>query len=231
MKHVFVVEDDESLCRLYNLWLQPYGYKVVEFGSAEALLESWPSLGAPRVLLVDRGLPGLSGLELIQQLHQDGAIDDVPVIFCSGYDYKDDIAEALYAGADDYIVKPVEKTLFLARLAAVTRRYKQGSAIELPTLLEHSSVLVAGEKQVQLSERESQAYRLLASARGEIVSRGTLYEQLIREELDAEGAAIDPKSSIDLVISRLRKKLKKLYPQRDLIVTHYGKGYSLLTLE
>ena len=231
MKHVFVVEDDESLCRLYNLWLQPYGYKVVEFGSAEALLESWPSLVAPQVLLVDRGLPGLSGLGLIQQLHQDGAIDDVPVIFCSGYDYKDDIAEALYAGADDYIVKPVEKTLFLARLAAVTRRYKHGRAIELPTLLQHNSVLVAGEKQVQLSERESSAYRLLVSASGGIVSRAKLYEHLVRDELDAEAALVDPKASIDLVISRLRKKLKRIYPERDLIVTHYGKGYSLVMLE
>lgn len=231
MKQVIVVEDDESLCRLYSLWLQPYGYTVTEFECAESFLEAWPSLASPHALLIDRGLPGLSGLELVQRLHQDGALDDVPVIFCSGYDYKDDIAEALYAGADDYIVKPVEKTLFLARLAAVTRRYKYIRPLELPTLLEHSSVLVAGEKQVQLSKRESQAYRLLASARGEVVSRATLYEQLIREDPGIESAANDPKASIDLVISRLRRKLKKLYPERDLIVTHYGKGYSLLMPE
>ncbi|MHA7881296.1 MAG: response regulator transcription factor [Saccharospirillum sp.] len=231
MKQVFAVEDDESLCRLYQLWLQPYGYAVSVYGCAETFLEAWPEVSAPHVLLIDRGLPGLSGLELIQRLHQDGALDDVPVIFCSGYDYKDDIAEALYAGADDYIVKPVEKTLFLARLAAVTRRYKQSLTFELPTLLEHNSLLVAGEKQVQLSQRESQAYRLLASAEGSIVSRAMLYEQLIREEFGAEAATMDPKASIDLVISRLRKKLKKLYPERDLIVTHYGKGYSLLKPE
>ena len=222
-KQLIVVEDDEALCLLYDLWLQPYGYSLLSFKSAEALLTVWPMQEAPNLLLVDRGLPGMSGLELIRHLKKDDSLAGIPVIFCSGYDHKDDIAEALYAGADDYLVKPIEKTLLLARLTAVTRRYNHAAPAESPMLLEHSNILALGEVHIQLSERECLIYRKLSAANGAIVSRTELSDRVLG--LDSN---IDSQPTIDLTISRLRKKLKKIRPNKDVIITHYGKGYSLL---
>lgn len=222
-KQLIVVEDDKALCLLYELWLQPYGYSLLSFESAEALLAAWPMEVSPNLLLVDRGLPGMSGLELIRHMKKDGSLAGIPVIFCSGYDYKDDIAEALYAGADDYLVKPVEKTLFLARLTAVSRRYNQQVVVEHPTILEHSNILALGEVHIHLTERECLIYRKLSTADGAIVSRTELTDSVL-----GLNSTADTQPPIDLTISRLRKKLKKVLPNRDVIITHYGKGYSLL---
>ncbi|MFM0008508.1 response regulator [Paraburkholderia dipogonis] len=102
---VFVVDDDDSVCRALSRLIQSAGYRVETFGSARAFLDRMPADACPACLVLDIELPDLSGLELARELNAA-----LPIIFITGHG---DIAmgvDAMKAGATDFLPKPVSET-------------------------------------------------------------------------------------------------------------------------
>ncbi|HCS66429.1 MAG TPA: hypothetical protein DIW64_21475 [Cellvibrio sp.] len=224
MLAVAIVEDDKPIAQLISLWLEPYGYKCHCFESSEAFLASdWQSRGIS-LLLVDWQLPGISGIQLTKQLVSE---PDCPaIIFVTSFGRADDVAQALHLGADDFVTKPVNKSVLLARIRAVMRRRgKDLKALnpELEVTLAPSSleVVIRNGSRCRLSPSQYRTLEFLLRHEGQVVNRTALSEAIWGEtESGQQGRALD------LLISRLRVKLEALTDNPMSIVSHYGVGYA-----
>jgi DNA-binding response OmpR family regulator len=222
LHQVAIVEDDMDQARLVASWLKPYGYQASLFISAELFLEALGEGKAFNLLLVDWMLPGISGIELMQHLAQFP--DRPPSIFMTRLQQDDDLAQALHSGADDFISKPLNKTIFLARVHAVTRRQKLSSPLQparLPFQLDKASFsLISRDQRIKLTASEFRLMQLFSHSNGDLFSREELADSIWGDTQKAhEGRALD------LLISRLRKKLQSLVSPVGELVNHYGKGY------
>ena len=117
--HIFVVEDDVALRDIVCGYLEKHELVVTAMGSAEEMLQRIDRL-RPDLVLLDVGLPGLSGLEACRKLRADG--DQVPVILLTARTEEIDRVLGLEMGADDYLGKPYSARELLARIRAVLRR-------------------------------------------------------------------------------------------------------------
>lgn len=134
-QRVAIIEDDTDLARLLASWLSSYGYESTLFVSAELFLDSLQKNHFD-LLLVDWLLPGLTGLELVKILSKKEIT--TPTIFITGKAHADDLATALHSGADDFVSKPISRTILMARIHAVMRSrgllkngFNPNSSIEL----------------------------------------------------------------------------------------------------
>lgn len=212
---VLVVEDDALLGDAIQAGLKQSGYAVdwMKDGvSAEQALATEPYA----VVVLDLGLPRLSGLEVLRRLR--GRNIPIPVLILTAMDTVDDRIKGLDAGADDYLVKPFDMGELAARLRALIRR-ASGSAepwLEVAGVrLDPAAhcVLYRGE-QVELSAREFALLHALMLNAGKVLSRAQLEEQLY-----AWGDEIES-NAVEVHIHHLRRKL---FP--ELIETIRGVGY------
>jgi FixJ family two-component response regulator len=122
---VFVVDDDESVCRALARLIQSAGYRVETFGSARAFLDRVRADTCPACLVLDIQLPDLSGLELQRELHAA-----LPIIFITGYGDIPMTVDAMKAGATDFLPKPVRDTDLLRAIEQALERAVQAHAIQ-----------------------------------------------------------------------------------------------------
>lgn len=119
--HICIVEDDYALRDLLAQYLETHGVKASQMASAEELFASMVSGVRPDLIVMDIGLPGLSGLQACQQLRRNG--DDIPIIFLTARNDEVDRVVGLEMGADDYVGKPYSARELLARVRARLRKY------------------------------------------------------------------------------------------------------------
>jgi two-component system OmpR family response regulator/two-component system copper resistance phosphate regulon response regulator CusR len=174
------------------------------------------------VIILDRMLPGLSGLELLKQLRSAGI--RIPVILLTALGSVEDRVAGLNAGADDYVVKPFAFAELLARVQAVCRRISSRppavmQAGDLSLDLTTRRVLRGG-KEIDLTPTEFSLLELLMRYAGQVVTRKMLCEHLW--DSDWEG----PTNVIEVHINRLRGKLNRGF-EGPLIETIRGRGYAL----
>lgn len=124
---ILLVEDEESTRMLTADFLRRGGYEVVEAASAEKGLEA-ASAGKIDLILMDVGLPGMSGLEACAKLKGDAATARIPIIMVTAFGHHMAKVRGLDNGADDYVVKPVQPSVLLARVAALLRRFGVSSS-------------------------------------------------------------------------------------------------------
>ena len=162
---IFAADDDEAVLDSLRLLLEGHGYAVACFASGEALLAALEAPdAAPDCAVVDVRLPGLSGLELQQRLHQRN--EELPVIIITGHGDIDMAVRALKAGAFDFIEKPFDDRRLLDSLAdALAGVIRRKAATETVTAL--------SANWAELSERQRQVRRLVADgmANKEIATR------------------------------------------------------------
>ncbi|WP_114418620.1 response regulator transcription factor [Marinospirillum perlucidum] len=222
MPQVAIIEDDQDQARLLASWLHNYGYQATLFVSAEIFRDSYQPEKFD-LLLIDWLLPGMSGLQLMKKLADDP--ERPPTIFLTSLDGEDDLAEALHSGADDFISKPINKTILMARIRAVTRRAQASNSknrnfepLELDAA--HFQLGFAGQKQ-RLTPAEFRLMQLFVHSESTLFSREELADSIWGDVHKAqEGRALD------LLISRLRKKLAAFDPSPGQVVSHYGQGYA-----
>ena len=219
---VLIIEDDPVTS----------GYLVKALGESghtvDALADGARGLERARneeydVLIIDRMLPGLDGLSVIEQLRGEGRT--TPVLIVSALGEVDDRVRGLRAGGDDYLVKPFAFAELLARLEALSRRLQGGTAttqfklrdLELDQLAR--TVHRAGEK-IELKPREFQILEYLMRHQGHVVTRTMLLEAVWDYHFDPET------NVIDVHISRLRQKIDKGF-EVPLLHTVRGAGYVL----
>jgi len=217
---VLVIEDDKEAASYLAKGLKESGYTVDKAVDGPEGLHL-ASSGTYDVMIVDRMLPGLDGLAVIEALRKSG--NTTPALILSAMDRVPDRVEGLKAGGDDYLTKPFAFAELLARLEALLRRGKPAAeettlrAADLEMDLLSWTVTRAGKK-IDLQPREFRVLEYLMRHAGHVVTRTMLLENVW-------GYDFDPQTNvIDVHISRLRNKIDKNF-DRPLLFTVRGAGY------
>lgn len=202
-----IVEDDQSQAKLLDQILRQASFRTnVAFDGPSGMQDVWRI--KPALVMADDNLPGLTGREMCIRLRQDPSTKNIPIMVMSGFSSEERRAEALEAGADDFIVKPYSATELLARVRAILRRSRHTPAQEedLAEDLELAETLYVAKyrgKQMTLSAQEWKSLRRLASTAGMVVPR---------EELKALLWGDDPllhDGELDRCIEHLNQKLSE----------------------
>lgn len=217
---LLIIEDDESLASLLKEYLERHGFIVYILlqgsNAVESVLEWKPDL-----VVLDLMLPDASGLDICRDLRASWR---GPVLMLTAMKDDADVVVGLEMGADDYVGKPVAPRVLLARIRALLRR---GSADEKAEIIRRGELhidvpsrkVVFENRRIDLTTTEFDLLVLLAARAGRVQERSQLVEEL---------RGIDFHSfdrSVDVIISRLRKKLKSSADGDDLIKTVRGVGY------
>ena len=214
---ILLVEDDPQLGDGLTIGLRQAGFAVdwVQDGmAADHALQS----EIFDLVVLDLGLPKLSGMEVLSRARRRG--QTMPILILTARDATGDKVSGLDAGADDYLVKPIDLDELTARLRALTRR----SAGRADPLLTHGAIVVdpaahsvtlAGQA-VELSSREFSLLQMLLESAGRVLTRSQLEQSIYgwRDEPDS--------NALEVHIHHLRKKLGS-----DLIRTLRGVGYTI----
>ncbi len=218
---VLLVEDDQTLSRSLRAQLERAGYNVqcAEDGREGLYYATEYSVD---VAIVDLGLPGLSGVELIRSVRAKGK--DYPILVLTARDRWQDKVEALKLGADDYVVKPFHVEELLARVDALVRRaggWAQSELVCGPITLDTRTqeVRVDG-KPLELTSYEYKLLEYLMLHAGEVVSKTQITEALYDQDFERDS------NVVEVFIGRLRRKLD---PDGEIkpIETLRGRGYRL----
>lgn len=225
---ILVVEDDRDVGRLICSTLEGYGYRTEHFVLARDLMNRLRH-SRPALVIVDLGLPDRDGLQVVRDLQEAGSF---PIIILTGRGHTSDRVLGLEFGADDYVVKPFEPRELVARVRSVLRRFER-AAEALPagntarfagwSFETESQTLTAPDgTAIVLGTAESDLLKALLRRPNRILSRAFL--------LDLKGDAADPgpfDRSIDVRMSRLRKRLGEDPHDPRILKTIYGAGYML----
>ena len=225
--HILLVDDDRLMRRSLAFNLQQAGFRVSTAASAEDALAMARS-DLPDLVLLDIGLPGMDGLEALREYRSSFTI---PVIFLTARHRDLDQVVGLEMGADDYITKPFDLDVLLARVKAVLRRTQQPAAATMAS----PAALVVGDlaidadahevkvngKPVDLPPREFQLLYVLASEAGKVLSVDDLLARVWGAEYEGESQVVY------VHIRWLREKLEQdpQHPRR--IISIRGVGYKL----
>lgn len=213
---LLLVEDEERLVEALSYLLRKNGYTVDTALDGNLGMEM-ASTGIYDVIILDRMLPGLDGIQILMEIRRQQF--DTPVLLLTAKDAPKDRVEGLDAGADDYLVKPFATDELLARLRALGRRKSKpfadirvsaGDLILDPLRCEVNK----GEEVISLSAKESLLLQLLMGNPGQVVSKERIFEKVWGYYSEAEFA------NVELYIHYLRKKLGNEY-----IKTVRGIGY------
>src|SRR5215472_4829049 len=219
MTEVLLVEDDPAARQGLELALRRLGYGVRAAGTGEAALDAIGE-GAADVVVLDVMLPGLDGFEVCRRLRRSS---DVPVIMLTARSDDFDIVGGLEAGADDYVVKPVEPRVLDARIRAVLRRMaRAGSPAETygELVIDRGSLIVRRDgREVSLTPIELRLLLVLSGSPRQVFSR----EQLL--DLVWEHDYLGDSRLVDACVQRLRAKIETDTSEPRYIQTVRGFGY------
>ena len=222
--NVLLVEDDKRVGDFIVTELAAVGHSCVhEFDGAAGLRAAQNNTFD--VMVIDRMMPRMDGLALINALREAG--NNTPVVILSALGEVDDRVQGLHCGADDYLVKPFAMAELLARLEVLHRRVSAVVGKSQTTLVVADLSMDLLRQHVQrqtttvtLQPREYKLLEYLMRHAGQVVTRAMLLEQVW-------GYHFDPQTNvIDVHVSRLRQKIDKDF-DHALLFTVRGKGYRL----
>ncbi len=212
---ILLVEDDPEIARRLAAALAEASFVVEQASDGETALFLGRTNDFDAVVL-DLGLPRLSGLEVLKQWRREGR--DMPVLVLTARDAWTDRVDGLNAGADDYVVKPFAIAEVVARLRALTRRSAGRSSSVMRrgdiVLDPEAGTVQRGDDAVELTARELKVLAYLMHRAGRVVSQGELIDHVYSLDETRES------NTIEVYVARLRKKLGK-----DAIRTIRGLGY------
>lgn len=220
-RRILIVEDDESMASLLQEYLQRHGFIVDILHEGSRAVES-VHISRPDLVILDLMLPDVNGLDICRELRSSWR---GPVMMLTAMKDDADVVAGLEMGADDYVGKPVTPRVLLARIRALLRR---GSSDERAEVVRRGDLQMDlpsrqatyGGKTLDLTTTEYDLLALLARRAGRVQERGALVEEL---------RGIDFHSfdrSVDVIISRLRKKLGG-HGAEGMIKTVRGVGYMM----
>lgn len=219
---IILVEDDPRLSELVSRYLENNGFRMTILNRGDTVVDR-VKRESPDLVILDVGLPGMDGLSICRSLRPRYA---KRILMLTARESDIDQVLGLELGADDYVIKPVEPRVLLARIQALLRRHETpaGSGDKVLRFGRLSinpvarSVSLDG-RNIALSGNEFDLLVQLASRAGEILSRETLFRRLYRREYDGIERILDVR------ISGLRKKLGDEKDISERIKTIWGQGY------
>ncbi len=222
LPHILVVDDDNRLRELLRKYLADNGFVVATARDAAEARAQLDALCFDLIVL-DVMMPGETGLELTASLRKTSAI---PILLLTARGEPDDRIAGLEAGADDYLAKPFEPRELVLRLNSILRRAPPPASAEPPRTLKlgrwtyhpERDELRAGDEILRLTTAEAALMRVLAAAPGTVLSREDLTGRA-----DIDGNA----RSVDVQVTRLRRKIEDDPRQPRYLHTVRGGGYTL----
>lgn len=224
VKHlILVVEDDPQIRKFLRIALESEGYHYIEAENGrEALRLS--SSRKPSLVLLDLGLPDMDGMDVLEMIKN---VSNLPVIICSVRNEDKDILAAFHSGADDYINKPFNPDLLLARVAANIRQ--SVTTKDEGILLSNGSIILdqvahnvaCNDKKLDLTPKEFTLLALLLKNKGKVIT----HKEILREIWGAAHA--EDVQYLRVYIRQLREKLGGETLESQSIRTESGIGYRM----
>lgn len=220
MYRIFLVEDDEVIAKAVAAHLKSWGYEAVTAEDFEHVMAEFAAC-SPHLVLLDISLPFFNGFHWCSRIRE---VSQVPVVFLSSASDNMNIVMAMNMGGDDFIAKPFDLNVLMAKIQAILRRtYEFGGQTEL---LEHRGAMLNLSdgtlsfegRSIDLTKNEYRILRILMEHRGEVVSRDSIMECLWETD-----SYIDD-NTLTVNVARLRKKLEQA-GLKDFISTKKGVGY------
>ena len=224
--NIFIVEDDQAIFESLKTRLEQWSFTVTGPDDFQDVMNSFLT-NQPHLVILDIQLPAFDGFHWCREIR---AVSKVPIVFLSSRDHPMDMVMAMNMGADDYVQKPFDTDVLLAKLQALLRRtYSYGE--EAPNVLEWNHALIDMKRsvirmdgnEVELTKNEFFILEVLVDSNNEIVSR----HDLIRKLWDDERFVND--NTLTVNVTRLRQKLAEI-GLGDAVVTKKGLGYMAITL-
>ncbi|MBE9216448.1 response regulator transcription factor [Plectonema cf. radiosum LEGE 06105] len=220
---ILIVDDEAELTTPLSRLLTREGYNVdaaFDGTTGSELVQK----GNYDLLILDWMLPGKTGLEICQQLRQQGVT--TPVLFLTAKDTLDDRVKGLDAGADDYLIKPFELRELLARVRALLRRAgveeyantNKRIVVEDLELDSQNQIAYRQGRIIELSEKESQLLQYLMENTGQLLTHAQILQHLWQEDEQ-------PSSNVIAALVRLLRRKIEVNHETQLIHSVYGKGY------
>lgn len=220
MYRILIVEDDEVIAKVIETQLCRWGYEAKRVTEFDAVMSEFGHF-SPQLVILDITLPFFNGYHWCSEIRK---ISKLPVLFLSSASDQMNIVMAMNMGGDDFIAKPFDMDVLVAKIQAILRRtYEFGSP---GNFLEHrgavlnledGNLLANGEK-ISLSKNEMKILSLLLTEKGKIVSRDNMMERLWETD-----SYVD-ENTLTVNIARLRRKLNEAGIP-DFITTKKGQGY------
>ena len=220
MYKIFIVEDDFTMAEVMKRQIESWGHSVHLAEQFSDILPEFTEYD-PHMVLLDIMLPFFNGYHWCSEIRK---ISNVPVIFISSASDNMNIVMAMNMGGDDFIAKPVDLNVMMAKIQAMLRRtYDMGGKIPV---LEHrgavlnlnDAVLTYQDKQLELTKNEFRILQTFLEQKGKIVSRDTLMTKLWQMDCYVE------ENTLTVNVTRLRKKLDSI-GLTGFIRTKVGSGY------
>lgn len=221
MDKIIIIEDDPAIREELALLLENEGYQataVTDFSDVPRQVLA----AAPGLILLDLGLPGRDGMSLCLDIRK---VSRTPIIFVTSRDSASDELRALSLGGDDYITKPYNIPVLLARIRAVLRRAggpAESDTLEAKGLTLHLTrgTVSAGDRSAELTRNELKILAYLMAHAGQIVSRADLIDALWDSQIYIDD------NTLSVNMTRLRVKLEEI-GLPGVIKTRRGMGYQL----
>ncbi len=222
MYRIFIVEDDETIASLLSEKLRTWGYDtetVRDFSSVSAEALAYD----PHLVLLDIKLPFYNGFHWCQMIRRESA---VPIVFLSSASDNMNIVMAMNMGGDDFIAKPFDMDVLIAKIQAILRRtYDMSKETRDPeyrglTLKADDQTAVYENQTVELTRNEFKIMSILMSQPGKIISRDEMMQKLWQTNEFVDD------NTLTVNVTRLRRKLEQI-GLSDFIITRKGVGYMI----
>ena len=228
-ERILVIDDEESICDIFQYNLTKEGYEVDTAYSAEEALEM--DLSKYQLFIVDIMMGDMSGFDFAKRLRNVSATEFTPIIFCSALNEEDEKVMGLNIGADDYVTKPFSISEVLARVRAVLRRtavknnmaqaqedseYETDLTYKTLRIDRNAKLASLDNEALSLTRTEFEILQFFLTQRNRIYSRQEIISSVWGEDIVVNNRTIDTN------ITRLRKKIGQY---ADNIVTRQGFGY------
>ncbi len=220
MYKILMIEDDPAIAKAMQRHIERWNHQVLCVRDFRNIMRDFVDFD-PHMVLVDVMLPFYNGYHWCTQIRK---ISEVPVVFISSASQSMNIVMAMEMGGDDFIAKPLDLSVMMAKIQALLRRsYGMGGKVPV---LEHRGVILqlndatlwVGEKRVELTKNEFRILQTLIENKGKVVSRDTLMTRLWQQDSYVE------ENTLTVNVTRLRKKLEAVGLE-GFITTKVGSGY------
>ncbi|HKJ43997.1 MAG TPA: response regulator transcription factor [Sunxiuqinia sp.] len=222
--NLLLAEDDENLGLLLKEYLIAKGYNTDLFGDGVLAYEGFKK-NQYNLCILDIMMPRKDGITLAKEIRLINS--DIPIIFLTAKNLKEDVLEGFKMGADDYITKPFSMEELIFRIEAILRRTSEGKNAEQSTYqlgkytFDHrKQTLTTDDETVKLTTKESELLRLLCNNANDVLERNFALKTIWIDDNYFNAR------SMDVYITKLRKHLKD-EPSVEIINVH-GKGYKLI---
>lgn len=223
MYKIYIVEDDSSIASAIKQQAEMWDFTVKVAQDFRNILAEFASF-SPHIVLLDISLPFFNGYHWCSEIRR---VSSVPIIFISSASDNMNIVMAMNMGGDDFVAKPFDQSVLMAKIQALLRRtYDFGKSV---TVFEHrgamlnagDNTLTYGETKIILTKNEYRILLALMESKGKIVSRERLMERLWETD-----SFVD-ENTLTVNVNRLRKKLDAA-GLKNFITTKFGVGYVIL---